>query len=114
MSRGFVLGVLLTVVLVALAILLLVGEKETIVDDNAHNILGIVESSLMKEYRDPAMQDSLHHDFLAIHEKVRQGDADSAGLRRLVREFYRYYGDGRIDSLEANALVKNVVFLANE
>ncbi len=113
MSRGVILGVFLAVILATMAIILLVSQKDAVVGDNAHNILGIVESSLMKQYVDPAKQDSLHHEFLAIHEKVRQGEADSAGLRRLVRKFYEYYGDGRIDSLEAKVLARNVEDLAN-
>ncbi len=114
MQRGFLAGAVLTVVLAVTGVVLLFQQKSAITDDNAHNILGIVEASLMKTYRNPVTQDSLHREFLAIHEKVRRGEADSAGLRRLVREFYSDYGDGRIDSSEAAVLTGTVKALAGQ
>lgn len=114
MSRRFVTGTILVLLLAAMAMILLLTQKDAIVDENAHNILGIVETSLLQRYQDPTTQDSLHRRFLAIHEKVRRGEADSTALRRLVRQFYEYYRDGRIDSAEAKVLVTNVDYLASK
>ena len=114
MKRGFyVAGGTLVVATIA-GLLALMGYKNSIVEGNAHNILGIVESSLIQQSQDPSMQDSLRRDFLVIHEKVRTQQADSAGLRRLVKTFYRFYGDGRIDSVEARTLRKDIEVLANQ
>ncbi len=113
MRRLFLFSAAGVLLLAGLTAALLLAHRQSIADSNAHHILGIVEASLMDEYHDPAVQDSLHRDFLVIHEKVRTGEADTTALRILVREFYRDYGDGRIDSKEAGRLVKNVALLAN-
>ena len=111
--RFFIAGGALVVVTIA-GLLALLGYRNSIVGGNAHNILGIVESSLMQQSQDQSMQDSLRRDFLVIHEKVRTEQADSAGLRRLVQTFYRFYGDGRIDSVEARTLRKDIEALAKQ
>lgn len=113
MRRTFVLAAAGVLLLAGMTAAILLANRQSIAEDNAHNILGIVESSLMNEYHEPAMQDSVHRDFLVIHEKVRTGEADSAALRILVREFYKDYGDGRIDSVEAGKLMKNISLLAS-
>ncbi|MGA9121614.1 MAG: hypothetical protein WB699_19765 [Bacteroidota bacterium] len=112
MNRGVILGGSTLVLLLAFGLLFLIDKRENILNASAPNILGIVEASLMDHFQDPVLQDSLHREFLAIHEKVRTGEADEGQIRKLVVTFYNCYGDGKIDSTEARTLVKKIDLLA--
>jgi hypothetical protein len=112
MKRGALLAGSLLIVVLVVGLLFLVDRRDSILNASAPNILGIVEHSLAKHYQDPVMVDSLHHEFLAIHEKVRTGRADPRQMRKLVVTFYQCYEDGRIDSAEAQVIMAKVAVLA--
>jgi hypothetical protein len=98
--------------LVLTASLLLYLNREKIVAYSTDRALTRIEEQVLQRLPYKAAVDGAKADFLTLHERLQAGSVKADDVKTLAGMFYTSYREGKIDSLSASRIAKEVHRLA--